>query len=105
MLVRRKITELTDNDLIEIFSNVQYEDIPAEFIAGAKLMNQNGTCSYFTGEEFKDFMMKIKQTNNIVPYGEFELSLNVDRFSKNVNSITKEILDKAIRNDKSNSSN
>lgn len=102
MLVRRKISELSDSDLLAIFADVKYETIPVEFIEGVKLINIDGTLSCFTGAEFKAF---IQSQIVPLPVGQLELALNIDRFSKDVNGIIQEILDKARNNDKGNTSN
>jgi len=99
MLVRRELSELSDADLISIFSGIEYEKIPVEFIDGVKLANMDGTISYFTGEEFKAYINTLPMNHT----GMFELALNIDRFSKNVNAITRDILNK-VRNDKSDTS-
>ena len=99
MLVRREISELSETDLVEIIGTIDYEDIPAEFIQGVRMQGTDGIQRYYTGDEWKNFL----NDPTTMAHGPFELALDLDRLSKDVNAITRKILGKNVE-DKSNTS-
>lgn len=83
------LPELTDDEIIDIFTWTDPSAIPAEFIHLAKLITPLGQILYLDGAEYRAFVDS-HPTGTFV--GKVELALDLDRFGKDVKAQTEKIL-------------
>ena len=83
MLINNEITELTDMDMAEVFSTVDYAKIANEYILAVKVETPDGEVFHFNAEEFKTFIEAPEMENGL-----FELALDFAKFKKDVADIT-----------------
>ncbi len=86
MSVESKVPDLTDEQIVEIFSWVDLTNIPAEFIYLAKLTTPQGHILYLDGQEYRDYVDSRPQGTYI---GDVEIVLNLDRFGEEVKRDTR----------------
>ena len=91
MLEDTPVPELTDEEIVEIFSWVDPSNIPAEFIYLAKLVIPTGQVLYLDGHEYRDFVDSHPKGSFV---GQVELALNLDRFGQDVREWTELVLNR-----------
>lgn len=95
MVEETSLPELTDDEIVKIFSGADPAYIPAEFIHIAKLVTPQGQVFYMDGHEYRDFVDQHPVGSFV---GSVEIALNLDRFGTDVRDQTKKILGKGDAN-------
>lgn len=93
MLADITINELTDEQITEIFSWTDPVNIPAEFIQIARLITPQGFVLYFDGPEYRNYIDTLPKGMYI---GNIEIALNIDKFSQDVMSKTRNLIKKGF---------